>query len=58
MLGFCCADGDWTGALTILDSNHSAGLIDKPTYRRQRGVLLTARALECRMSIAIFRARA
>ena len=46
VLGFCCAKGDWTGALTILDNNQSSGLIDKPTYRRQRGVLLTARALE------------
>ena len=46
VLGFCCAKGDWTGALTILDNNQSSGLIDKATYRRQRGVLLTARALE------------
>ena len=46
VLGFCCAKGDWAGALSILDNNHSAGLIDKATYRRQRGVLLTARALE------------
>ncbi len=46
VLGFRCARGDWGGALAILDSNLSAGLIDKPTYRRQRGVLLTARALE------------
>ncbi len=46
VLGFCCAKGDWTGALTILDNNQSAGLIDKATYRRQRGVLLTARAME------------
>jgi HemY protein len=46
VLGFCCAKGDWVGALKILDNNQSAGLIDKPTYRRQRGVLLTARALE------------
>jgi HemY protein len=46
VLGFRCAKGDWEGALNILDNNHSAGLIDKPTYRRQRGVLLTARALE------------
>ena len=30
----------------ILDNNLASGLIDKPTYRRQRGVLLTARALE------------
>lgn len=46
VLGFRCARGDWSGALAILDSNLSAGLIDKAGYRRQRGVLLTARALE------------
>jgi HemY protein len=46
VLGFRCAKGDWSGALAILDANLSAGLIDKATYRRQRGVLLTARALE------------
>jgi HemY protein len=46
VLGFRCARGDWSGALAILDSNLSAGLIDKQAYRRQRGVLLTARALE------------
>ncbi|MGY3619832.1 heme biosynthesis HemY N-terminal domain-containing protein [Bradyrhizobium sp. USDA 10063] len=46
VLGFCCAKGDWAGALSILDNNQTSGLIDKATYRRQRGVLLTARALE------------
>jgi HemY protein len=46
VLGFRCARADWSGALTILDNNLASGLIDKPTYRRQRGVLLTARALE------------
>jgi HemY protein len=46
VLGFCCAKGDWAGALKILDNNQSAGLIEKAAYRRQRGVLLTARALE------------
>jgi HemY protein len=46
VLGFRCARGDWNGALAILDTNLSSGLIDKPAYRRQRGVLLTARALE------------
>src|ERR1700688_2217925 len=46
VLGFRCAKGDWSGALTILDNNLAAGLIDKAAYRRQRGVLLTARALE------------
>jgi HemY protein len=46
VLGFRCAKGDWNGALAILDNNLASGLIDKPAYRRQRGVLLTARALE------------
>jgi HemY protein len=46
VLGFRCAKGDWSGALTILDNNLSSGLIDKAAWRRQRGVLLTARALE------------
>jgi HemY protein len=46
VLGFRCAKGDWMGALAILDNNLASGLIDKPAYRRQRGVLLTARALE------------
>ena len=46
VLGFRCAEGDWTGALTILESNLDSGLIDKAVYRRQRGVLLTARAIE------------
>jgi HemY protein len=46
VLGFRCSKGDWNGALAILDNNLDAGLIDKTTYRRHRGVLLTARALE------------
>jgi HemY protein len=46
VLGFRCARGDWNGALTILDNNLESGLIDKSAWRRQRGVLLTARALE------------
>ncbi|MDP3693948.1 heme biosynthesis protein HemY [Bradyrhizobium sp.] len=46
LLGFRCAQGDWNGALVILDNNLASGLIDKATYRRQRGVLLTARALD------------
>jgi HemY protein len=46
VLGFRCAKGDWTGALAILETNYASSLIDKATYRRQRGVLLTARALE------------
>ena len=46
VLGFRCAKGDWSGALSILDTNLASHLIDKAAYRRQRGVLLTARALE------------
>jgi HemY protein len=49
VLGFRCARGDWSGALSILDNNLASGLIDKAVYRRQRGVLLTARALELEM---------
>ena len=48
VLGFRCAKGDWSGALAILDNDLAAGLIEKPAYRRQRGVLLTARALSVR----------
>jgi HemY protein len=50
VLGFRCARGDWVGALAILDTNLASGLIDKETWRRQRGVLLTARALELETS--------
>ena len=46
VLGFRCARGDWDGALKILDNDLESGLVDKATYRRRRGVLLTARALE------------
>jgi HemY protein len=46
VLGFRCAQGDWAGALKILDNDLESGLIDKAAYRRRRGVLLTARALE------------
>src|SRR5215468_1260756 len=40
-----CAAGDWIGSLQQLDRNMRAGLVDRMTYRRQRAVLLTARAL-------------
>ncbi|MCD0422738.1 hypothetical protein LOC51_36495 [Rubrivivax sp. JA1024] len=46
VLGFRCARADWTGALEILERNLSAGLIDKQAFRRQRAVLLTARAID------------
>ncbi|MBX9774009.1 MAG: heme biosynthesis protein HemY [Xanthobacteraceae bacterium] len=41
-----CAAGDWVGALERLDRNMKSGLVDRDSYRRQRAVLLTARALE------------
>ncbi|MBB5052049.1 HemY protein [Afipia massiliensis] len=46
VLGFRCSKGDWDGALAILENNLAAGLIDPAPYKRQRGVLLTARALD------------
>ena len=45
VLDFRCAARDWAGALAALASNMKSGLIDKPTFRRRRAVLLTARAL-------------
>jgi HemY protein len=45
VLTFRCAAGDWTGALERLDRNMKDGLIDRAAYRRQRAVLLTARAV-------------
>ncbi|MEA2979107.1 MAG: HemY protein, partial [Alphaproteobacteria bacterium] len=44
-LEFRCAAGDWAAALSALDRNSRYGLIDKNEYKRQRAVLLTARAL-------------
>jgi HemY protein len=38
-----CRDGDWAGALRLLEQN--IRMLDKAQYRRQRAVLLTARAL-------------
>lgn len=50
VLGFRCSRSDWRGALEILDRNAAAGLIDRETHRRQRGVLLTAQALDLETS--------
>ena len=44
VLEFRCLTGDWAGALALLESNRRA--MDKETYRRQRAVMLTARAHE------------
>jgi HemY protein len=38
-----CRDGDWVGALNLLEQQ--SRMLDKAAYRRQRAVLLTARAL-------------
>lgn len=40
-----CAHGDWAGALDMLEKNRAAGALERANYRRQRAVLLTARAL-------------
>lgn len=50
VLGFRCSQGDWDGALKLLENNLAAGLIDPAPYKRQRGVLLTARALDLETS--------
>jgi HemY protein len=50
VLGFRCAAGDWSGALSILERDNTAGAIDRALYRRHRAVLLTARALETETS--------
>jgi HemY protein len=43
VLEFRCASGDWAGALALLE--RSKPTLDKDAYRRQRAVMLTARAL-------------
>ena len=45
VLEFRCAASDWPGALDRLERNMKSALIDRTSYRRQRAVLLTARAL-------------
>jgi HemY protein len=49
-LEFRCAAGDWDGALAALERNMKNKQIDKPLYRRQRAVLLTAAALQAEES--------
>ena len=43
VLDYRCAAADWAGALGALDA--MKGSLDKAAYRRQRAVLLTARAM-------------
>src|SRR4029077_16979540 len=45
VLEFRCAAGDWEGALAVLEGHRKSGMLDRLAYRRQRAVLLTARAL-------------
>ena len=45
VLEYRCAAGDWAGALAVLENSRQSGRIDRTAYRRQRAVLLTARAL-------------
>ncbi|MDB5600972.1 MAG: HemY protein [Xanthobacteraceae bacterium] len=45
VLAFRYGEGDWAGALERLEANHKAHLVSKNAYRRQRAVLLTARAM-------------
>lgn len=40
-----CAKGDWRAALDTVERRAALGLIDKPSAKRQRAVLLTAEAL-------------
>ncbi|MTI42890.1 HemY protein [Roseibium hamelinense] len=44
VLGYQAIASHWDQALTTLERNYSAKLLDKKTYRRQRAVILTALA--------------
>jgi len=46
LFDFQCAGGDWDGALRTLQLHIENKMIDKPTARRRRAVLLTALAME------------
>lgn len=46
VLGYQAATGDWENAIVTLERNAHAHLIDKPTFKRHKAVLLTARALQ------------
>ncbi|AXS42240.1 heme biosynthesis HemY N-terminal domain-containing protein [Breoghania sp. L-A4] len=46
VLGYQAAAGDWENAIATLERNAHARLIDKPALRRQKAVLLTARAMQ------------
>lgn len=44
-LQYAANDGDWDAAIRTLDSNRSAGLVDKIAAKRLRAVLLTGKAM-------------
>jgi len=44
-LRYQASDGDWDDAIQTLEANRSAGLIEKTVAKRQRAVLLTAKAM-------------
>ena len=44
-LRYSASDGDWDSAIKTLESNRSAGLIDKLAAKRKRAVLLVGKAL-------------
>ena len=45
VLEFRCAEGDWEGALGVLESQRRNGVLSRADGRRRRAVLLTARAI-------------
>ncbi|MEM9278332.1 MAG: heme biosynthesis HemY N-terminal domain-containing protein [Pseudomonadota bacterium] len=44
-LRYQASDGDWDSAISTLEANRSAGLVDRNVAKRQRAVLLTAKAM-------------
>ncbi|MGI9350468.1 MAG: heme biosynthesis protein HemY [Rhizobiaceae bacterium] len=44
-LRYQAADSDWDAAINTLEANRSAGLVDRAAAKRQRAVLLTAKAM-------------
>lgn len=45
-LRYEAVESDWDSAIKTLEANRLAGLIDRPDAKRQRAVLLTAKALD------------
>jgi HemY protein len=45
-LSYQAGDGDWDAAIITLDANRAAGLIEREKAKRQRAVLLTAKAMD------------